>query len=350
MKFRESLVLSGLLMSVGTHPAFAQSAVTIYGVLDIFMATQQGSGKNNGITAMDGRGGLYGDRLGFKGSEDLGDGLKAVYTLEYSITPDQGSLNTNAIGPARQTWVGLQGNWGTASGGYQYAPGYLVAPRFDLMEGSGLIAPRAPLAVAGDYTISSTSRARWSNSVSYASPSFSGLNVMGIYSLYNNKLTDHSAEDNRWGVGATYTNGPVDLGLVYHNVGAGAGVEDTQEYYVAGSYDFGVARLMGTWQQKNAAGSTSADSSLWSIGVIVPVFKSDSVQLGYAALDPRGDDNNSNSITAGYIHWMSKRTALYAAYNRLEYDNKAPSTPGIEQSVGAGNSANSYLAGISHRF
>jgi predicted porin len=349
MKFHQSLAIPGLLLGVGLHPALAQSNVTIYGVVDIFMATTDGGGKN-GMTVMDGRGGLYGDRLGFKGSEDLGNGLKALYTLEYSISPDQSSSTAQAIGPARQTWVGLQGNWGTASGGYQYAPGYLVAPRFDPMEGSGLIAPRAPLAVAGDYTISSTSRARWSNSVSYASPSFGGLNVMGIYSLYNNETTDHATDDNRWGLGATYKNGPVDLGLVYHNVGAGTGVDNTQEYYVAGSYDFGMARLMGTWQRKEADGSVTADSSLWSVGVIVPVLKSDTVQVGYARLDPRGDDNNSNSITAGYIHWMSKRTALYGAYNRLHYDDAAPSTPGIEQTVVGGETANTYMAGILHRF
>lgn len=344
IKIHHSLIVAGLAIGSGASPAMADDNVTIYGVIDTFLAHTRGGGGE--MTAIDGRGGLSGSRLGFKGSEDLGNGLKAIYTLEYSISPDANA----GIERARQQWVGVQGRWGRVTGGFQYAPGYLVGWRFDPLEGSGLIAPRGPLSIAGDYTISSGSRARWSNSVSYASPDIAGLKAYAIFSNFDNEGPDGASKDDRWGVGGLYKNGPVDVALVYHNVGAGSEAKDTHEYYIAGSYDFGTVRVMGTWQQKNAAGSTSADSKLYSVGAVVALTKSTALEGGFARLDPRGGDNNGNSATVGLIHYLSKRTSLYAAYNRLHYDDLAQRRSGIERAVDAGEAANTYLAGIRHKF
>lgn len=347
MKTRHVLAGAGLLAAAAIQPVLAQSNVTIYGVIDMFIGRTNGGGD---ITALDGRGGLSGSRLGFRGSEDLGKGLKALWAYELSISPDTG---TGAVS-SRQSWLGLQGNWGTASGGFQYAPGYLVAPRFDPLEGSGLIAPRAPLAVAGDYTISSGSRARWSNSVRYESPDFNGLVLQGIFANHNDEDSARPSGDDRWGLGATFKRGPLDLGLVYHNVGAGIGVRDSKEAYVAASYDFRVVRVMGTWQKKEAAGSTSADSKLYSIGFVLPVTGATAIEGGFARLDRRGGDADGNSATVGAIHHLSKRTSLYAAYNRLHYDDGAVAAPlsraGIQTAVDAGETAHTLLAGIRHKF
>lgn len=344
MKIQHALIGAGLIAAAVAQPAVAQDNVTIYGVVDMFLARTTGGGSD--MNVLDGRGGLSGSRLGFRGSEDLGNGLKALYVLEYAVSPDTGE------GPARgrQSWVGLRGGWGTASAGFQYAPGYLVGPRFDPMDGSGLIAPRASLAVAGDYTISSGSRARWTNSVRYASPDFNGFAVQGIFANHDDESSDRPSGDDRWGLGATYKRGPLDLGLVYHNVGAGIGVEDSKEVYIAVSYDFGMARVMGSWQQKDADGSTSADSKLYSVGLVVPVTKLTSIEGGYARLDPHGGDNDGNSVTLGVIHHLSKRTSLYAAYNRLHYEDLAVRRSGIERAVDAGETAHTMLAGIRHKF
>lgn len=335
---------SALLLALANSAAvLAADGPTIYGVVDIFMARQSGE---KAITAIDGRGGPAGSRLGFKGGEDLGNGLKAVYALEYAISPDINGGPT----AARQQFVGIESPLGTVSGGFQYAPGYLLAPRFDVMDGSGLMAARAPLASAADATISSGNRARWSNSLAYTSPKVGGLQAMGIYANYDDETSAHPTADNRWGLGASYNRGPLDVAAVYHNIGAGAGLKDTKEFFIAGSYDFGTVRLMATYQQKNADGATDKDSKLWSASFVMPVAANGEFQAGYAALNRKGQDNDGDSLTVGYIHRLSKRTSLYAAVNRLHYERLAPSTNSIEGTLAAGETANTYVAGITHRF
>lgn len=343
MKLNNKTAIALLLAIGNSAAALAADGTTIYGVVDIFMARQSG---DKAVTAIDGRGGPAGSRIGFKGAEDLGNGLKAIYTLEYAISPD-----TNAgISAARQQFVGIDSKLGAVTAGFQYAPGYLLAPRFDVMDGSGLMAARAPLASAADATISSGNRARWSNSLAYTSPKVGGLQAMGIYANYDDESSVHPAADNRWGLGASYQQGPLDVAVVYHNVGVGAGLKDTQEFFVAGSYDFGAVRLMATYQEKNADGATDKDSTLWSASFVAPVAANGEFQAGYAALKSRGQDNDGNSITVGYIHRLSKRTSLYAAVNRLHYDPLATRTSSIEGTLAAGETANTYVAGITHRF
>ncbi len=333
-----------LLAITNSAAVLAAEDMTIYGVVDIFAARQAGQ---KALTAIDGRGGPAGSRIGFKGGESLGSGLKAIYTLEYAINPDSNA----GITAARQQFVGVESSTlGTLSAGFQYAPAFLLAPRFDVMDGSGLMAARAPLASAADATISSGNRARWSNSLAYTSPKLGGAQVLGIYANHDDETSAQASADNRWGLGASYNMGPLDVAVIYHNIGAGAGVKDTKEFFVAGSYNFGSVRVMGTYQQKDADGSTDKDNKLWSASFVVPVAANGEFQAGYAALNSRGQDNDGNSLTLGYIHRLSKRTSLYAAVNRLHYDRLATRTSSIEGSLAAGETANTYVAGITHRF
>ncbi len=115
-----ALAIAGLVSA----PAFAQSNVTIYGVADAYMGF--GDHGANDMAAVS-SGGLSGSRIGFRGAEDLGNGLKAVFTYEQGFDLDD-SVNSDASqglgGKARQSFVGLGGSFGTVSLGRQYAPGY----------------------------------------------------------------------------------------------------------------------------------------------------------------------------------------------------------------------------------
>ena len=114
-----ALAVAGLASSA----AFAQSNVTIYGIADIaYVHSSSGSSKTNGVDS----GGWSSSRLGFKGTEDLGDGMKAVFTLEYGLSPDVNSgvgVTATGGGNARQTWVGLQNSMGTIKLGRQNSLG-----------------------------------------------------------------------------------------------------------------------------------------------------------------------------------------------------------------------------------
>ncbi|MCB1897299.1 MAG: porin [Zoogloeaceae bacterium] len=337
------------------NAAVAGDNVTLYGIVDIAVAYGKADGAK--FTGVMRDGGLAGNRFGLKGSEDLGNGLSVVFALEQGYLPGSGGEHRAGRAFSRQSWAGLKGGFGTVSLGYQYAPGYLIPYNYQVMGGSAGFAPRSTLAFAGGYTISPGSGARFDNAIRYASPKFGGFDVQGIYAFHAVQSDDGSdpdrSDDDRYGIGATYEGGPVKAGLVYHSIGTGTGADDTQELFVGVSYDLGAVKLVGSWSRKDADGDTAADNTLFSVGAVMPVGQSGSAHLGFAKLNPRGDDNNGKSITAGYIQGLSKRTKMYAAINRLTYDDGVTyaGNPGAAVSVAvAGESANTVLAGIFHSF
>ncbi|MCB1956440.1 MAG: porin [Rhodocyclaceae bacterium] len=343
------------LTSAFATPAMAGDNVTIYGIFDIAMA--YGKADDATFSGFMRDGGLAGNRLGFKGAEDLGNGLSAVFTLEQGYLPGTGGPHRDGRNFSRQSWLGLKGGFGFVGLGYQYAPGYLIPGNFQVMGGSAGFAPRSTLAFAGGYTISPGSGARFDNAIRYASPKFGGVELQGIYAFSAVQSDAGGAvdrsDDDRIGLGMSFDGGPFKAGVVYHNIGSGSDADDTKEVFVGASYDLGVIKLLGSWSRKDADGSTAADNTLLSFGAVMPVGQDGSAHLGYAKLNPRGDDNNGKSITLGYIQGISKRTKVYAAINRLSYDDGVTyaGAPGAAVSVAAaGESANTVLAGIFHSF
>ncbi|MHB1373019.1 MAG: porin [Thauera sp.] len=320
-----ALAVAGLVSA----PAFAQSNVTIYGVADAYMGF--GSHGDNDFAGVE-SGGLSSSRLGFRGTEDLGNGLKAVFTLEQGFNISNGTGVGNA---SRQAFVGLGGSFGTVSLGRQYAPGYDF--QYDVMA-SAPIGPQFILSTDAGMTITPNNGARWDNSVAY-NGSFSGLKVRAIYGMGNKedsykvgtKLMDPS-DDDRFGLGVEYANGPLKVGAVYHYLTdpaeiAGAS-DDQQEWLVGGSYNFGVLTLAGSYQEVEGIGNRKGvDADLWQIGVLVPVGAAGNVHLAYGEVDfdinamGVNESAKAKSYTLAYTHALSKRTTAYAGWNRTDNDN-----------------------------
>ena len=324
-----ALAIAGLVSA----PAFAQSNVTIYGVADAYMGF--GSHGDNDFAGVE-SGGLSGSRLGFRGVEDLGNGLKGVFTVEQGFDISNGTGMGNA---SRQAFVGLGGWCGTVSLGRQYAPGYDF--QYDVTA-SAPIGPQSILSNQSGMTITPQNGARWDNSVAY-NGSFSGLKVRAIYGMGNNedsyevptlagtKLMDPS-DDDRFGLGVEYANGPLKVGAVYHYLTdpaeiAGAS-DDQQEWLVGGSYNFGVLTLAGSYQEVEGLGNLKGvDADLWQIGVLVPVGAAGNVHLAYGEVDfdinamGVNESAKAKSYTLAYTHALSKRTTAYAGWNRTDNDN-----------------------------
>jgi predicted porin len=114
--------LAGLAVTALAQPAPAGSSVTIYGLADLGVEhlTNVGAGGSS-LTRMPGLTGSLPSRLGFRGSEDLGGGLKAVFTLEMGLALDTGTLNQGGRGFGRQAFVGLAGPWGAVTLGRNYS-------------------------------------------------------------------------------------------------------------------------------------------------------------------------------------------------------------------------------------
>lgn len=349
-----ALAVAGLVSA----PAFAQSNVTIYGIADAYV----GFGKQGGydLTGVQ-SGGLSGSRLGFRGTEDLGNGLKAVFVLEQGFNIDTGTDMAAGNSFARQAFVGLGGAFGTVALGRQYAPGY--DQTYDALVSSG-ISPHAVLTADAGTTIAPNSNARWSNSVSYKG-SFSGVTVRGIYSMdavEGVATVADPSDDDAYGLGLEYANGPLKVGAVYQMVQldkvAGQGA-DQEEWMIGGSYDFGVVKLDASYQEAeglgNAKGSAN-EADLWQVGLTVPVSAAGNVHLAYGELDYDKNGGKAKSAGLAYTHGLSKRTTAYTGYNYV--DNGKHTNAGIGNgqlnNVGGpaheGKESHLFVVGVRHAF
>jgi predicted porin len=371
-----ALAVAGLVSGA----AFAQSNVTIYGVADAGYVYGTGErlgalNKNANFSGIQ-SGLLAGSRIGFRGEEGLGNGLKAIFTLEYALNIDADTgIGGNAVtagqagANSRQQFVGLShAKLGTVALGQQYAPAFYAAGRNDAFMSSTGIGSLARLSVVGDNSISGTSPARWLNSVTYTSPTWSGFSARAAYSFGEDAANPTALNGNgvsrgdngKYGIGGNYANGPLNLDLVYQtrqdvSTTANATQNDINEWYVGGSYDFKVVKISGSYQDKNDKNGTSANelgNDIWQVGATVPVFGNGKVYAGYSRLewDRTGNDRKITAWNLMYTHSLSKRTTLFTGLTRFNNGDGAL-TAASNSTVGAAGEKNTtYAAGINHTF
>ena len=363
-----ALAVAGLVSA----PVFAQSNVSIYGVADAYMGF--GSHGDNDFAGVD-QGGLSGSRIGFRGTEDLGNGLKAVFTLEQGISIDTG---TGMGSQSRQSFVGLAGAFGVVTLGRQYAPGWDF--QYDAFAGS-IVSPQYLLSSGVDSSISPAGTTRWDNSVAY-NGMFSGLKVRAIYSMAAGEDTAGASagtvtttpphvgnwadpsDDDAMGLGLEYANGPLKVGAVYQVLQTASNApaaDDQTEWLLGGSYDFGVATLALSYQDAESLGKVKGqDAKLWQVGVIVPVGAAGNVHLGYGEVkhdDAFGLNTNSaksKSYSLAYTHALSKRTTAYTGYNRTDNDTGLALGPitDLDKSGlrNGGENSDLFVVGVRHAF
>jgi len=335
-----ALAVAGLVAA----PAMAQSNVTIYGVADAYM--KYGDFMGDDTMGVD-SGGLAGSRIGFRGEEDLGSGLKAVFVLEQGFNIDTGKstamsgdddrANGGSQTFTRQAYVGLKGNFGQVALGRQYAPGYFTGEYDALL--NAFVSPMSLLSNFAGLTITPNAAARWNNSVTY-NGTFQSVSVAAIYSAGNQEVDvkggpDYT-DDDKYGISLKYDNGPLKIGGIYQAVkfksepiGPGAfqkraNDETQKEWLIGASYNFGMATLAGSYQQgRDVLGISDLDVDLWQVGVIVPVGAGN-IHVAYAQtkLDyPDGGDDKPKAFTVAYTHAFSKRTTGYVGYTKVDYDD-----------------------------
>ena len=379
-----ALAVAGLASGI----ASAQTNVTMYGVLDLAYAYSSGNAGRNGLgikipgtNTFSGITGVgAGNRLGFKGEEALGNGLKAVFTLEYGLDPDINcGIGTCGLN-ARQQFVGLASNYGTVALGRQYAPGFNASANNDALDASDF-GIQSSLSAINGMTITPNSPARFNNAITYTSPDLSGFKASAIYSFgetrdasgsYNDKQVS-TTDNGKYGLGLNYANGPINFDAVwqsrtnvvvptaappYQLAGTGKSIN---EWYVGGSYDFKVVKAFASYQaldnNNNVRMYGGIDSSdLWSVGLTAPIGRG-TLGLSYGRLTTdRSYASDGVSWGAGtqYVYPLSKRTSLYAAYSYFSNNNnvllpgQAIAIPGI---VGATGESNYALGtGITHSF
>ena len=304
---KKSLIALAAVAASGA--AFAQSSVTVYGVVDTSIAVVKGQDSVSGML----NSGAATSRLGFRGVEDLGNGLKANFVLEGEVQPDDGTAG--GLNFRRQSTVGLAGSFGEVRLGRALTASYNAVSRYDMFGTVGLGSTLAWSSTETGYAN------RSNNMISYISPKFSGFGV-GIDYGFGEQKENRTAR--YAGIGATYDNGPLSLGLGYDKANNGlavAGTEDLTTWQLGGSYDLSVVKLAAFYKEtkyKEIATGDSEKLKTWNLGVSAPVGAAGEVKAQYALYDQKAIDSKAHQLSLGYVHNLSKRTAVYGTVSYLK--------------------------------
>ena len=351
-----SIAILGALSNV----AFAQSNVTIYGIVDAGIVSERGgaAGTVTKVTS----GAASASRIGFKGNEDLGGGLSAIFTLETGFRVDTGALdNTNNQLFNRQSFVGLSSKEvGTLTLGRQYTPYYEtlrdVADPF-VAGYAGTAKNLFPS--AGDET-------RTSNAVVYQTPTFSGFKGEVSYTL--GEQAGNATTGREYGAYVSYSNGPLNARFAYN-----ARNNDTATVVTNGmghnallavNYDFTVAKAFFAYGKDKGLNSSalpnniayttapvaaSTDSNDVLVGATVPVGQQGTVMASFIRKNDKEFANrDADQWAIGYSYALSKRTSTYVAYAKIKNKNGASYTVGNNTETGSGDKA--FNLGLKHSF
>jgi len=335
---KKSLVALAVLGTLAGTAA-AQSSVTLFGVIDVAARYTKGLGVNKSELASDGS---SSSRLGVRGVEDLGGGLKAGFWLEGSLAADTGTVDATRFWGRRAT-VSLMGDFGEVRLGRAKTMTRLVIDDFDVYSTTGL----------GDVTkIYSTLGAsdtynRADNQVAYFTPG----NLGGFYGGVDVGAGEGTVGKKYIGGRAGYKVGALHIGGGYQST-TGTGNDKVKLGSIGASYDFGVVRVSGL-VSSNKFGSVKQTIS--TVGAVVPVGASGSFTAQYSNASANTSAREATLLTVGYQHNLSKRTALYTTVSKVDNEAGAAFRPtsgtgGVQPGTRTGFNYGGVDVGVKHSF
>ena len=304
--------------------------------------------------------------IGFKGAEDLGGGLAAVYQLEVGFDAEGGNnnLNTGTLSGTntfiyRNTFVGLKSNdFGTVLLGKHDTPYKMATSKLDVFGNE----PADYRNIIGNIDGTSVFAQRPGNVIAYVTPNFSGFSAIGAYVAGNETGNGTSPNSNAWSVAAMYDNGPIYATLAYekHNdlnnqtIARYMSAAPTTPVYVANGatlnnnawkagvgYDFGPGKVGLIYEHATVDNNTTGTSYTRSAYLLDGAYNvTGNIVLkaswGHAGSLSNTSDTGANSYAVGADYVFSKRTKLIAQYQKV--DN------GANASYGVGFGTNAYYA------
>jgi predicted porin len=292
--------------------ALAQSSVTLFGVVDVGVRQLDNGGVRQSQLSTDG---LSSSRLGFRGVEDLGGGLRAGFWLESQLNADTGTPNASRFWHRRATLSLHSGSLGEIRLGRDQVPTWTAVGNFDVFGTNGIGDTATTYAVLGGID----TRARADNMVAYFLPSIGGL--------YGNlSLAAGEGTPGRKYIGGRigYRSGAFDLTAAYAETEVTT--DNVELLVLAGSYDFGMIKFSGIFQE---ASYQADEDTRYTIGATVPFGKA-LLRASYTSTDGSGSIGNrdADSFALGGVYALSKRTALYATYATIDNQGTANFTVG----------------------
>nr|WP_198983725.1 porin [Herbaspirillum sp. ASV7] len=364
---KKTVAVSAMALAAGlcASQAMAQSSVTIYGIIDTGVVyTTNANAAGNSVFKMPSLTGSFPSRLGFRGTEDLGGGLQAMFVLESGFAPDTGAMGQGGRLFGRQSYVGLKSDWGQVMLGRQINMTYISQLKTDVMGPNifaiGSIDPYLP-------------NARSDNSIGYLG-TFSGFTVGATYSFGRDaagpagpaatncpgevagnskacrQVTGLLGYDGRgWGVTTSYD-------IMYGNTGASNGLTSSdntdQRVTLNGYFMLGDVKIGGgvVDRRTRAAANTNTDSDLYYLGVSYPLSVALVLDAQVSRLNVKGSDNDVTLSVARLTYNLSKRTALYTSVGYIKNGGTSAVAIDAGGTVGAGKNQFGVMSGIRHTF
>lgn len=335
------------LALVAAAGAQAQTSVSVYGTIDEAFVSFKNAA-NNDYSAAGTRirgiedGGMTSSYLGFAGTEDLGNGLKAKFKLESYVKTDTGTQGTSNFW-GRNSWLGLSGGFGTVLAGQTETPLWDTTLAFNPF-GWSIFSPaqRQYFGYYGHVATVGENNA-WKNSVTYYTPGELGGFTGALQYAFKETATGSGSVGGSVG----YAAGPFAVAAVYQQVKTGFATGHQNTWQLDGSYDLGVVKLFGQYGQvKDTGAAIPFKDKNWQLGASMPLG-SGALLASYGEqkhnLDNGSGLKDSNkTFSLGYDYNLSKRTDVYAAY---AYDRASDNNPATKF-----DNTNSVGVGIRHRF
>mgnify|MGYP003583766454 CR=1 FL=1 len=363
---KKSLVALAALAAAGA--ASAQSSVTLFGIVDAGVSYYENKTVNGvKLSRTDlSNSGYNSSRLGFRGTEDLGGGLAASFWLEAALGNDVGTAGAGNLSTAssqlfnRRSTVSLSGRFGEVRLGRDYVPTFWNDTVFDPFGTNG-VGTNAVSSTGGGTLLgnalglaNNSNYVRANNTVGYFLPAnlggFYGQLMYGLperveYDPAGNTPAGLTADSRYAGGRFGYANGPLDVAVAYgESVLArnfqGGGRAEAKIANVGASWDFGFLKLMGEYNQNKVESDLAAltgdlKSNGYLIGGTIPVGPG-LIRLSYSYTDfdlsTSASKQKAQKFALGYVHNLSKRTALYATAAYLKNDDIA--NPLLSMTVG----------------
>jgi len=318
---KKSLLALAAIAAV-SGSAFAQSSVTIYGRIDQGVAQQADAVKNREIRAGSS------NRLGFRGIEDLGGGLKAFFQFEHRFDADTGAANATFW--EGKSFVGLRTTFGDLYLGREDNPAYALSQSVADPFGTDTVAQNTTI-VNGRIGTN-----RYANSVNYRG-TFGGLTVGGQIAEQDLTKPQSTGEDRPWSIAASYTGGPFTVGIGHEDPSDA----DARWTTVNAAWDFRVVKVIGFYGfgkngNQTVAGTTSSGSAgtvpfnvpaaagagsdrrSYLLGLTAPIGNGE-LKASYGVLEAEAATGGTKykldrQFGLGYHYALSKRTTIYTDF------------------------------------
>ncbi len=292
-------------------------------------------------------------RIGVKGSEDLGNGMKVGYLMEWAVDMD-GDLSSVGGGDLtmRNRAITLSGDWGTVLAGNWDTPMKSVRYKAELFDSR--VGDTGNL--IGGYT---TTSARTANTIAYSTPNMNGFSSTIAYVMDVRKAVVDDTDGDAISMNGIYNNGPLVVALGYENISDdafGANKENQRAWRLAGSYAFGDFKVVGSFTDvSDANGLDNIDYDIWTLGAAYKMGNN-TILFQYGDRDDSGNnaDDGADQWAIGLEHTLSKRTMVFVDYSALDNDDNSVSRSwsgvGNNMKAVAGEDTDGFGVGIIHKF